>query len=445
MVRLLYLLALLGLLVGYYEAFGPGPGRSELVENLEWWRPWGFSDRWEGLEALADGGLPGLLVPLALFALPPLALLTAGTLLFRSVLMRVVVWTAALAMGVFVWYGYQSPGVWRFFGWRFPSVALSVAMIAAAMLFAPGLLRRVVRASLLVTVLALAAVFVGVFLLSTEITGTNPLLRFNISPWPVVSLFGLLLVGSWLAAVHGAAGLGSWIAARLGGAGGLALGTLAAAAVGGALCFVIFDSPGPLAAGAIVSTSALYSMVCHLRAPADLDGAPRDALLRLGAGAFLFIAIAVSNQLAVGYQQVARNETATRVLVALETFKQENAIYPDRLGELVPDYLASVPRPAMGLLPNDEFTYSNFGDSYALEFASVQWVQCGYSPPFEYASYEEDEELYEEEDEDREPWEAEADVAAAPPPEVDPLLAATLAEHGLDGAWNCATTPPKLW
>jgi hypothetical protein len=448
--RVLYLFVLVAALVGYYETFGPGPGRSELIEDLEWWRPWGFAERWDSLGELAEGGPPGSLIPLAAFALPPVALLAAGTLLFRGALMRALVWIAALTMGVFLYYGYQSPGVWRFFAWRFPSVALSFTAIVGLILFAPSLLRRILRVSLVLTALALALAFAGIFLLSTEITGTNPWMRFNISPWPVVSLFGLLLVGSWLAAVHGAAGVGSWLATRLGGMGGIALGTLAAAAVGGALSFAIFDSPGVVTGGLIVGVSAIYAIVCELTGPSDRAEAGRGALVRLGAGAFIFSAIWISNQAAMRYQVAARNETATAVLVALEEFKERNETYPDRLDELVPAYFDEVPHPRIGLIldESDEFTYSNFGDSYALEFASVQWVQCGYSPPFEFASYdeEEDEEEVYEDEEDLGPWDEQTpEVAAAPASEDELALRATLAEHGLAGSWNCATTPPKIW
>ena len=72
------------------------------------------------------------------------------------------------------------------------------------------------------------------------------------------------------------------------------------------------------------------------------------------------------------------------------------------------------------------------GDSFLLEFNSVTWVQCGYSPPYDVAKYD-DEDLEEDDGEDFEEQ------------PQDPELQALLADHGLEGAWNCQDAPPKLW
>ena len=66
------------------------------------------------------------------------------------------------------------------------------------------------------------------------------------------------------------------------------------------------------------------------------------------------------------------------------------------------------------------------GDSYLLEFSSMQWVQCGYGPPYDVAKCSE---------EGYEPLEVK-------PP--DPELEALLKDFGLDGAWNCEDAPPKV-
>ena len=89
-------------------------------------------------------------------------------------------------------------------------------------------------------------------------------------------------------------------------------------------------------------------------------------------------------------QRRARDVTAVQVLEALEAYKKDNATYPESLDELVPKYLAEIPRPPIGLFRDDgdRFVYLNYGDSYALEFASVLWVQCQYSPPYEFAASE---------------------------------------------------------
>ena len=56
--------------------------------------------------------------------------------------------------------------------------------------------------------MVLLGAFAAVFLLSTEITGTNSSLRANISPWPALTMFGFLLAGYCLAALHVAAACG---------------------------------------------------------------------------------------------------------------------------------------------------------------------------------------------------------------------------------------------
>jgi len=160
-----------------------------------------------------------------------------------------------------------------------------------------------------------------------------------------------------------------------------------------------------------------------------------------------------SDRVAAELQRTARDQTATDVLGALEAYKKARQTYPEKLDELVPDYIAEVPRPAIGLYrdEDDRFAYSNYGDSYMLEFASVLWVQCQYSPPYQFAAPDA-EELAEEEAEAAsgdaeatESWET-PDVSAPREPTAEDLaLAATLAERGLEGSWSCPEEPPKLW
>ncbi len=434
---LIYLLVLAGMLVGYYHLLGPGPSPSELIADLEWWRAKGFVHSWEafgGLQRLAEGGFPDAGVPLGLFCLPPLALLVWGLRLFRSAILRTLCMTCFLVLVSFAYYGYLASRVWRFFEWRSAAVAATVAGIAAAALFAPSLLRAALERSRVWTAFALCAVFATVFLLSTEITGTNSSMRFNISPWPVVTLFGLLLIGSSLAAFHCAAGLGSWVAAQLEGARGLAIGTLTAGALMLAMTLIMFRTPSAGALMTLTSIGAVYALVRARVGPQSRDQAARASLGVLAAGLFVFLTINLSNQAANAYQKRARNETAMQVLVTLERFREERGSYPERLRHLVPDFFEEVPRPRMGLIldDDDEFTYTNLGDSYLLEFSSVTWVQCGYSPPYDVAKYTEED--FEDEDEE--------DLEQRP---QDPELTALLADHGLEGAWNCEDAPPKLW
>lgn len=453
MQRVVYLLILAGILGGYYEVLGPGPGPSDLIEDLEWWRPAGFAHIWAalaGLERLAEGGGLGALVPLGLFWLPPVAMLVWGLRLFRSAVLRTLCATAFGVLLILPYYGYIAEGVWRFFEWRSVAVAATFAAVIASALFAPSLLRAALARSRLWTAITLVGVFVGVFLLTTEITGTNSDMRFNLSPWPVVTLFGLLLIGSAIAAFHISAGLGSWLSARIGGARGLAAGALAAAVLAAALAGAILQDPG---LGALVAASLLgagYAIARVGLGPESRADAGRTGLVVVAAGAFVFLSIQASNRAAIAFQTTARNQTAMQVLVAVESFREAHGSYPERIGDLVPEFFKEVPRPRIGLIPNedDTFMYRNLGDSYLLEFSSVEWVQCGYSPPYDVASYSEED--YEDELEATEYDLPEGfgggdDEEAPESKEPDPELEALLADFGLDGAWNCEDAPPKLW
>jgi hypothetical protein len=220
------------------------------------------------------------------------------------------------------------------------------------------------------------------------------------------------------------------------------------------MTFFIFEAPDAGQVTTLAVLGAVYALVCAYTGPEDGIQAARDAVVRLGAGIFLLAVIHVSNQVAIAYQITARNETATTVLVALEDYKEKRGKYPQRLHHLVPNFMEEIPRPRIGFILNedDEFIYSYFGASYALEFTSVQWVQCGYSPPFEFASYDADEEEtedYEEEYADREMGDEElvdiSETAARSETPEDRALKAMLAENGLNGSWNCETAPPKFW
>ena len=199
--------------------------------------------------------------------------------------------------------------------------------------------------------------------------------------------------------------------------------------------------------------ASVYALVCMVLATRDPSEARRSGLFRFAAGALLLFAIFGSNRVAALLQRAARDRTALDVLVALEAYKHDRDTYPETLDELVPDYVAEVPRPAIGLIrdEDDRFAYSNYGDSYALEFASVLWVQCQYSPLYQFAAADPDELEAEEAEEadasdaEVESWET-PDVSAPREPTAEDLaLAATLAERGLEGSWSCPEEPPKLW
>jgi len=455
MVRLVFLAGATALAVVYYYGFGAGPSASEYLDDLEWWRPWGTAVRWlplVGLTAMAREGLPQALLPLGLFCGPPLGLFLAGLAVFRkSAAARAYLFFLALTMCIFVWYGYRAEQVWRFFEWRFAAVAIAFAAIVSLILFSPSLLRGIATRSRGLAVLAVAAAAAAIFVLSTEVTGTNSDMPFNISPWPIVTLVGFLLVGATIAAAHASGGAAVWLQKRIRGVRGFALGSVLSVVVGLVAGWLIFSAPGGWVAVAVIA--CVYALVCMVLATRDPIEGRRSGLFRFTAGALLLVAIFGSSRIAATLQRTARDHTALDVLVALEKFKQERGTYPETLDELVPDYVAEVPRPAIGLIrdEDDRFAYSNYGDSYALEFASVLWVQCQYSPPYQFAAAD-PEELAEEaaaegeeSGDELESWDT-PDVAAHREPTAEDLaLAATLSERGLNGSWSCPEEPPKLW
>ncbi len=455
MLRLAYLVGVIALTVFYYYFFGAGPTPSEYVEDLEWWRPWGtiMSDpRLLELAQLARAGFPKAWVPILLAWAPPLAALGIGWRIMRGSLGRAALVFLTFLMLVFVYYGMRAEPVWRFFEWRFVAVAASFGAILTAFLFSASLLDETLKRSRALAVLFFAAAIAGIFVLSTEVTGTNSEMQFNISPWPIVTLFGFLLAGATIASLHAAAGAAALVRARLPSWG--VIGALAAALVVAllGLTFVFSAWQPRLFFAAIALVFAMIQVSGAARAP---EAGGRAGLVRLATGAVLLVAILGSAQIAGGLQRRARDVTALQVLDALEKYKKDKATYPDKLDELVPEYLAEIPRPPIGLIrdEDDRFSYSNYGDSYALEFASVLWVQCQYSPPYEFAAGGGEDE--EEAEVQTSPYEGQRapskyedtpDVGApAAPTEEDLAVKATLAKHGLNGSWTCPKEPPKLW
>ncbi len=437
------------LAVAYYFFFGPAPTPSEALD-VTWYTPRGWVVRsvmLVGLRQMAQDEAGAVrLVPVLLFSVPPAALLAIGFRITRSPLTRAAGTALALLAIAFVYYGYLADGVWRFFSWRWPAVTLCMAAVVAAAMFAPSLLRAALALPLAARAAALAAAFGATYLMQTEITGTNPSLQANLSPWPLLTLFGLLLLARVLGAVHLSVGLGEWIAGSRTGA----LPALVAAGIAAALAVAAAWLVGGGSGAALPLIAALlaipYALV--LRARTREGSAAARGSLRALAGLLLIAMVGLSNWRANAYQQTARNETSAAVIAGLEAFHARQGVYPDDLTELVPDLLPAVPRPKMGLVPDaDEvFTYSNFGDSYALEFSSVLWVQCAYSPPYTAESADEDDAASDDGGESP-PDVAAADEASAADEERLGAAGAYATDDAgeLAGSWSCDSNPPKLW
>ena len=417
--RILLLAVFAALAVFYYSFFGPAPSPSELGD-LPWWRPRGWVTRWSSLSSLRDlarGTGASRFVPVLLACLPPLLLTVGGFRLFKHRPLRVLLLATCLTLCSFALYGYLIPGIWTNFSWHWPATSTSMALLLACIALAPSL----VEASRTLPLIAragtgLAAVAVA-YLLSTEITGTNPELFYNTSPWPALTLFGLLLFGYIFAGLHASAAVGVWLRGRLGGARGSAVGILAAALCGAATSYGVFQSPSSGQSLALAAVAALYARRAgRAREP---RAARELAVAQIAAAGLIAASVWIGNSSASATQARIRNETAAQVIAALEAYRIEHDIYPDGLEELVPAQLAQVPAPRIGIFEHDDevFIYSSYGDSYALEFASVLWDQCQYSPP------------YVDEEEEGGPESAE-----------DPGN-----DDSLEGSWSCGSAPPRLW
>jgi len=452
MLRLVILVGAALLTVFYYYFFGAGPTASDYMGDLEWWQPWGTLMRdlhFASLAQMARAGFPQAWVPILVGWVPAIALCAGGWRAMRGAPGRALLFFFAVLACSFVYYGLRLESIWRFLEWRFPLVFGAFTAVITGLLFAPSLFDSALRVSrALGAGLALAAVL-GIFFMSTEVTGTDLNMAYNVSPWPFITLIGFLFLGALVASLHLASGTGVWLRTRVAGAGGVALGLVAAALVGWLAGRSVFGAARLQVYTALLAVATTAVLLRRVRG--DADGGAHRGLTRAAIGVLLLAAIVGSDQAANAMQRRARDVTAVKVLEALEAYKKDNATYPESLNELVPKYLTEIPRPPIGLIRDDgdRFTYLNYGDSYALEFASVLWVQCQYSPPYEFAASE--------------PGDAEDDAAAGAAagngaehgemPDVgsrkssedEAAARATLAQHGLNGSWSCPQEPPKLW
>ncbi len=399
-------------LIGVHHGLGP-----DLSRNGErWWMPNGF------LTGVAPDTLG---VALGLFGGIALALAWA---VFRTTGSAVLRWLAiahVVGVGLVVTFGTGSTLAWTFFHWRWTVCLLLLALGVGAALTAPLLAGAWSRLPGWAKALTYGPLFLGVVAFERNVTGTNPTLPFAISPWPTVQIFGLEVACSWLAAtwLGGGAGLallaggtrspGRWAAAGI-----LAIGLpMSWLLLGSRFALLPFRAGGLTAATAMVASLLLLgALALSLRRGADVAAA-RARPVVLG-GLLAALPLVLGQALTLVDYQSTREEAAPAVLDALQRYLDREGTYPDELEELVTaGELEEVPRPQVGFLASQRFTYQNFGTSYILEFSAPRWIQCAYNPPWADAD-----ELSEEE------------------------RAELLAEDvELEGAWSCPSKPPELW
>jgi hypothetical protein len=353
---------------------------------------------------------PRSLIPLGLFAAPVVLITAAGFALFRGAVIRAAFFALGLALIAFSYYGWLDVQTWQDYGWRWPAVLLATASYLAVFALAPGIVVAARRRARVFQIAALLAFVLPIYALSIEVTGTNPTLQWNLSPWPTVTLYGFLLFGLVLAVIHLSAGAGILVGARRSGAAGLALGALTAGALAVILHGIPFEQTTALRLVALALPAMLVVALVQRR------GATRtpDAVAFLVAGLLILSCVKAGQWHAEWFLGQAREETAPQLIDAIERYKAEQAVYPSDLAALVPKQLRAIEQPHIGWLDWDEevFTYTDLGDSFLLEFSGPLWVQCAYSPP------------YEEEVDEAEP-------GAEP--------------ERLEAAWSCQRKPPRLW
>lgn len=404
-------LAALGLLVALAVwtvalHHGLAPERGPWPEGLE---PSGFLRRWLLLGPPA-GVVTGPGGQTVLVLLPSVLLTAAVFAATRSLAARFAGAALLLAGFGFAWYGLapRRSDVWGFFGWRWSAILAATALLLTLFAAAPAIVARARRLGAVVGLALYLPLFLVICALVRDPTGTDPSLPFAISPWPVIPVFGIKLLGSFLLGLLALAAAGLVASAPVPRT-WRATAAAAAAALGLAVASGRLGPGLPLLVAAAVLGAGVLAMLLGA-APT-----PRVRAARVTAGAVLLAALPVlagEGLVRLDYHRT-REVVARRIIDALDAYYRRHGEYPEELRVLLATGdLEEIPRAPIGFLhgPEDEFTYQGFGTSYLLEFSAPGWVQCTWNPP----------------------WEDEEAREGAP------------AER-LEGAWSCPAQPPELW
>jgi hypothetical protein len=430
--------------VAYAAALHHGLGpRPELPESaLRWWSPRGFlmqalvGSSWESLlndraKGMAVFGTPSLLLAIALWATT------------RSALARAAAVTTTLAIVFFLYYALGSGNaqlVWNFFHWRWSGTMLAVATVMGCAIASPWLAASWLRLGWIARLAWFLPITAAVLVIERNVTGTNAILPFAISPWPAVQVFGFEAIGTTLAAELGGVALAliglCWLRRGRRALGllvllaGVALpaGWLALGA-GGLLPFRVTLQRQ---SHAVVVCAVLFA-IAAIGVRFDPERLRRRAVHTAAASVLLGLPLFVGEAWARWDYTRTRDVYAQRIIDALNSYYAVETTYPESLDQLVEaKLLDAIPKPQIGFpLPGDDqsvFTYQGFGTSYLLEFSAPRWVQCAYNPPYLDEEGEEAEEV-------RAPDVAQGGEGAAPEGEDDMS----------GGAWSCPSKPPELW
>jgi hypothetical protein len=431
---------LVGLSLAYAGLIHHGVGATGNGPIVHWWQPRGTFFTYESLDSL----LAQPLLATVVFAIPALFLFLAVAVTTRSAIASTL---ALAALGLvllccFYGLGGNRRGVWSFFGWRGSGVMALFSLAIAMALLAPFLTRRWLehgwpaRLGLYVPIAIVAMITIR------DVTGTDPTLPFAISPWPVISMFGIEIGGAGIAALLGMLGLGSAAAgflARRRIVPGIVCAVLAVTIPAGV--FVLHLGLGTSLLALVIAAAVVQLLMARDDAHAGGGvAALLPAARPLTLGAALVALPILGGQLLVEHDYDAtRNLQAKKILDALDHYYARESVYPDTLTELVEAKdLDTVPNPQIGfgVFEEPSFTYQNFGTNYLLEFSAPRWVQCAYNPPYP--------------DEAGGSFlgalaggDAEQHVTTASDPA--PGDAGEDAGEPTPGSWTCPQKPPELW
>ncbi|HME73914.1 MAG TPA: hypothetical protein VKM54_29245 [Myxococcota bacterium] len=435
-------LALLAWALAIHHGIGPAP----VTGATAWWQPRGFLTNWLAGTSLGlwiDSPRAGLVA----FSLPEALLLVAVFATSRSALARTIGLAALLATLLFLFYGMGEtrPAIWGFFGWRGSAVMICTALVTAAALCAPLLAVSWLTLAWPLRIAAYLPILAIVVWAQRDVTGTDPMLPFAISPWPVVSFFGIEIGGALIAG-----GL-ACVALLLAGLGRLrSRPTVALLAVALALAtplawvWLRLGTDMALLVAAIVLASLAIAVSTIGRMPQRAPRRPRiQAATRGTAVGAVLVALPIwCGDFAVAHDYtVTRSQNAQQIIDALARYFQREHSYPESLKELIAAKdLVEIPRPQVGFGGGDQlFTYQNFGSSYILEFSAQRWMQCAYNPPWsdDTASADEPRSAASA------PASGDADEKAASGSREAAGDASD--DERIHGAWSCPTKPPELW
>lgn len=390
---------------GYY-GFAPPP------EGMptDWWHGRTYILDYESMGGFVDDPLTGAL----LFGIPAALLCVVTFATTRSATARVLSLGATFTALLFAAGGFAAASPWVLFSWRFTAVLAGIGFSVALAFTAPILVDRWLRYSLPVRIAIYLPIFFVVAAAVRGATGTSEKMQFMVSPWPILTTYGLQTLALLVSVVLFAAavGLASLSSKPFGFASALGLLVAAAIPVG----WVAFAGTQlPIDTGLIPGLIAIgIAGLCFVYPGKPGKEDARTLGLRrtyhIGLGALLtFVPIFTGQALARGDYVSNRYVRAPIVIDALQRHIKTEESYPPSLASLVDaGYLDETPRPrigfrileSLGLADEVKYRYNEYGSSFILEFDASLWTQCSYSGNY-YFDEEEEEEL---EDEDAPAW-----------------------------------------